>query len=98
MTQGYGRIGLTHSDVRRCIFLLPSYKRLQNYTQMFPSSRTFGAIATVHMTGGPLAGRVAHVPKGPNGRAALQFVRAENEVNGKPTIDVSSTSCYLGQK
>ena len=49
---------------------------------------------TLDLTGAALAGRVAHM-KQSDGKPAIVFVRKENEVGGKPTIDISDTWCYF---
>lgn len=57
--------------------------------------------ALVHMTSGPLAGRVAHLHKDVHGRTELLFLFGENNPKshrGTPTIDNGNTNCYLGQK
>jgi hypothetical protein len=57
------------------------------------------ATATLRFSTGPLAGHVAHYQTGTNGKPALVFERAENNgAGGRPTIDVSTTYCYFGQK
>ena len=48
----------------------------------------------LRMETGPLAGRVAHVRES-DGKPALVFLRDENEVDGRPTIDISDTWCYF---
>ena len=48
----------------------------------------------LRMESGPLEGRVARM-KESDGKPAIVFVRTENEVDGKPTIDISDTWCYF---
>lgn len=52
------------------------------------------AARTLRMATGPLAGRVAGVRES-DGRPAIVFVRKDNEVDGRPTIDISDTWCYF---
>jgi hypothetical protein len=47
----------------------------------------------LHMETGPLAGRVAGLRES-SGKPAIVFVRKDNEVDGKPTLDISDTWCY----
>lgn len=49
---------------------------------------------TVRVKTGPLAGRVAHLRES-SGKPAIVFLRRENQVGGKPTIDLSDTWCYF---
>jgi len=49
---------------------------------------------TLRMETGTLAGRVAHVRES-SGKPAIVFIRRENEVGGRPTIDISDTWCYM---
>lgn len=49
--------------------------------------------AVLRMTTGALTGHVAQM-KTSSGKPAIVFDRAANEVDGKPTIDVSTTWCY----
>ena len=49
---------------------------------------------TLRMETGPLAGRVAQVRES-SGKPAIVFIRKENEVDGRPTIDISDTWCYF---
>lgn len=52
----------------------------------------------MHMTSGPLAGRIAKSDHDGKGKPAITFSMDENKVNGKATIDISGTMCYLGAK
>lgn len=52
----------------------------------------------IHMTSGPLAGRIAKSDHDGHGKPAVTFSMDENKVNGKATIDISGTMCYLGAK
>jgi len=52
----------------------------------------------LHMTSGPLAGRIAKSDHDGHGKPAITFALDENKVNGKVTIDISGTMCYLGAK
>jgi len=55
--------------------------------------------ATLRMTSGPLAGRVAHIYIDDKGRKDILFTFQDNtDAHGKPTIDNGDTNCYLGQK
>jgi hypothetical protein len=45
------------------------------------------------MQTGPLAGRLAELGES-DGKPALIFKRKPNEVEGRPTIDISDTWCY----
>lgn len=48
---------------------------------------------SLRMETGPLAGRVARLRES-DGKPAIVFIRKENEVGGRPTIDISDTWCY----
>ena len=48
----------------------------------------------LRMESGPLEGRVARLRES-DGRPALVFIRDENEVGGRPTLDISDTWCYF---
>ncbi|HEU4976080.1 MAG TPA: hypothetical protein VFT50_13380 [Baekduia sp.] len=51
--------------------------------------------ATLRFRSGPLKRRVAHFRPDKKPKTIV-FLRRENERHGKPTIDVSDTTCYLG--
>jgi hypothetical protein len=52
----------------------------------------------MHIKSGPLAGRIARSDHDGHGKPAITFSMDENKVNGKATIDISGTMCYLGAK
>lgn len=64
------------------------------YEAMDERGRYTESDRTLRMDTGPLAGRVAQVRES-DGKPAIVFVRKENEVNGRPTIDISDTWCYF---
>lgn len=47
----------------------------------------------IRMETGSLAGRVAQM-RTSSGKPAIVFIRKDNEVGGRPTIDISDTWCY----
>ncbi len=47
----------------------------------------------LRMETGPLSGRVANLQES-SGKPAIVFIRKDNEVDGKPTLDISDTWCY----
>lgn len=49
---------------------------------------------TLNLTGGGLAGLVAHIEQS-DGKPAIVFIRKENEKGGTPAIDISDTWCYF---
>lgn len=64
------------------------------YEAMEERGRYAESGGTVRMRTGPLAGRVAHLRES-SGKPAIVFIRSENEVDGRPTIDISDTWCYF---
>ncbi|HEX2210549.1 MAG TPA: hypothetical protein VHG93_22910, partial [Longimicrobium sp.] len=64
------------------------------YEAMEERGRYTESDGTLRMETGPLAGRVAHLRES-SGKPAIVFVRRENEVDGRPTIDISDTWCYF---
>lgn len=64
------------------------------YQAMDERGRYSQSDGALRMETGPLAGRVAHVRES-SGKPAIVFIRKENEVDGKPTLDISDTWCYF---
>lgn len=64
------------------------------YEAMEERGRYTESDRTLRMDTGPLAGRVAQLRES-SGKPAIVFIRKENEVNGRPTIDISDTWCYF---
>lgn len=64
------------------------------YEAMEERGRYTEADGTLRMETGPLAGRVARVRQS-SGKPAIVFIRKENEVDGRPTMDISDTWCYF---
>lgn len=64
------------------------------YEAMDERGRYTQSDGTLRMETGPLAGRVAQMRES-SGKPAIVFIRKENEVDGRPTIDISDTWCYF---
>lgn len=64
------------------------------YEAMEERGRYTESGGTLRMETGPLAGRVAQLRES-SGKPAIVFIRKENEVDGRPTIDISDTWCYF---
>lgn len=64
------------------------------YEAMEERGRYTESGGALRMETGPLAGRVAQLRES-SGKPAIVFIRKENEVNGRPTIDISDTWCYF---
>lgn len=87
----YGDYGLQNSSlVSMRIHSATEYEALEERGRY----RFDAAAGTVRMESGPLAGRVAGVRES-DGKPALVFRRKDNEVDGKPTLDISDTWCYF---
>lgn len=85
----YGDYGLQNGSMTSLRIHGPA-----EYEAMEERGRYAEADGTLRMESGPLAGRVAHLRES-DGRPALVFVRKENEVDGRPTLDISDTWCYF---
>jgi hypothetical protein len=64
------------------------------YEAMGERGRYAEADGRLQMETGPLAGRVSELRES-SGKPAIVFIRRDNEVDGRPTIDISDTWCYL---
>ncbi|MGQ7791333.1 hypothetical protein ACUN0C_02875 [Faunimonas sp. B44] len=87
----YGSYGLENSSIIEMHVLEGSRYRALDEVGAFQVDPGSGVL---RLTSGALTGRIAHL-KASDGKAAIVFLRKENEVGGRPTIDISDTWCYF---
>lgn len=85
----HGHYGLQNSSMTSMRILGPA-----EYEAMDERGRYTESAGTLRMATGALAGRVAHLRES-DGKPAIVFLRGENEVDGKPALDLSDTWCYV---
>ncbi|HEX6912635.1 MAG TPA: hypothetical protein VF142_19670 [Longimicrobium sp.] len=85
----HGDYGLQNSSMTSIRIQGPA-----EYEAMDERGRYAESDGTLRMETGPLAGRVAQMRES-SGKPAIVFIRKENEVDGRPTIDISDTWCYF---
>lgn len=85
--------GLTRSSINSISIVSKSRYQATGGAGAYKFSK---ATQTLHLTSGPLKGRVAHFQSA--SKKALVFLRRENLRHGRPTIDDSDTYCYLGRR
>lgn len=87
----YGSYGLENSSLIELHVVEGSRYRALDEVGTFQFDPGSGVL---RLTSGALAGRLAHL-KASDGRPAIVFLRKENEVGSRPTIDISDTWCYF---